>query len=138
MDFAVIVGIDDYLPIKEGGLRQLHGAKRDAGNIYKWLTEQCSEKVSLSNCKRILSTSDPLHPIKDDIDDAIIKIHSFISENKIDARRFYFYFSGHGLGHEDDATDIALCPARWTQLKRHTAISIESYRKKLLTTGYFK
>lgn len=138
MDYAIVIGINDYMPPSLGGLRTLGGAIRDAEAIEQWLLSESGGRLPKQNCRKIISTPNPLFPLKDQIDDEIESIIREIMINGIEARRFYFYFAGHGLGVEQNVTDTALCLVKWSEIRRSYAISVEKYRNMLLATGYFK
>lgn len=136
-DYALVIGINDYTPLADRGLKTLNGAINDADRIEGWLLDPEGGNLDPATCKKIISSPNPLRPLKDDVDDALVEIVRDIDEKGVDARRFYFYFAGHGSGVETNTEDTALCLARWSEWKRNNALSVEGYRKLILRTGYF-
>jgi len=51
------------------------------------------------------------------------------------ARRFYFYFSGHGFAQLQ--TNSHLCLAKWSDKRRNNALDAKSYLNYILATGQF-
>lgn len=135
--YAIVIGINDYYPPEKRGLKTLSGAINDADAIYDWLTVQGN--VPVANIKKFTSTIDPRNPVKSAIDLHIANLFREIAETKnADAERFYFYFAGHGLGVEDDATNIGLCMADFLQdVADITSLSSKDYKTKFLTDGLF-
>ncbi len=136
--YAIVVGINDYTPEDDEGLRTLNGAISDAESFKRWVTT--TGRVDDKNCHLITSTKKPLTPVKDMIDDAIQKINqTVINEDNNDADRLYFYFAGHGLGVEDDKENSGLCMANWEEGNCDArALASEEYRRKFLNEGLFK
>lgn len=137
-DFALIIGINDYTPPNKRGLRTLRGAINDANEFEKWVVKPDGGNVNPINCFKIVSKPNPLKPIQNEIDDAIIKMIQAIEEKADSARRLYFYFAGHGLGSMDNIADTALCLANWSELRRNTALSSEAYKNVIKNFGYFE
>jgi len=52
------------------------------------------------------------------------------------ARRFYFYFSGHGFAQLQ--TNSHLCLAKWSDKRRNNALDAKSYLNYILATGQFR
>lgn len=136
-DFALIIGINDYTPPGDNGLRTLGGAIGDANDFEKWILSKDGGNVPRKNCKKIISKPMPLKPIQKQIDDAYLKIDDLVSNGVRQARRFYFYFSGHGVGLMNEANEIALCLANWSEKRRHEALGVELYKKTIKQYGYF-
>lgn len=136
-DYALVIGINDYTPLVNGGLVTLSGAINDADRVERWLLDSEGGQLMPPTCKKIISSPNPLRPLKDDIDDALVDIVRDIVANGGDARRFYFYFAGHGSGVETNIEDTALCMAKWSELRRNNALSVEGYRKLILESGFF-
>ena len=137
-NFALIIGIDDYTPPRESGLRTLQGAVNDANEFEKWATDPNGGNVAAPNCKKIVSDPQPLRPLQDEIDDAFLQIQQAIQNNGGRAKRLYFYFAGHGLGALDNIDDTALCLANWSENRRKSALSSEAYKDVIRQYGYFE
>ena len=136
--YALVVGINDYTPVAEGGLKTLGGAINDANSFEAWLLNPQGGDLHPANCLKITSTTNPLLPIKDQIDDALETIYRAVRGNGGSAIRFYFYFAGHGVGVEQDIKDTALCLAKWSSMRRNLAVSVEKYRNLILLSGIFR
>lgn len=137
-DYAIIIGINDYTPPDSKGLKTLQGAIKDAKEVEAWVSSDTGGKVPASNIKKIISNPNPLRPLQDEIDDAFLDIEKSILNNGKHARRLYFYFAGHGLGTLDSTSDTALCLANWSEYRRQSAISSESYKDNIKQYGYFE
>ncbi|MFD2033719.1 caspase family protein [Belliella marina] len=137
-DYALLIGINDYTPPQNAGLRKLRGAINDTNMMEKWLLDKEGGDMPQENIKKILSSEQPLLPLQDQIDDAFLEIEAAIKNKNGSARRFYFYFAGHGLGTLDSIKDIALCLANWSEMRRHSAISSENYKEDISKYGYFE
>jgi len=142
-NYAIVVGINDYIPPAKRGLRTLKGAIKDAELIYEWLTTKGG--VEKDDCKLIISTAVPdkplkdYTPIKDTIDKAILEIITEMVDNKIEGGKFYFYFAGHGIGLGTKVSENGMCMADWSQLfKSNATISSIDYREKFISEGLFK
>lgn len=136
-DFALIIGINDYTPPDENGLRTLGGAIRDANDFEEWIRSVNGGNVPSNNCRKIISNPSPLQPIQKEIDDAYLELDKLISEGDGRARRFYFYFSGHGVGLMNATKEIALCLANWSERRRNEALGAELYKEVFNQYGYF-
>jgi hypothetical protein len=137
-DFAIIIGINDYTPLNQYGLRTLQGAINDANKIEEWISSITGGKVPHANIKKIISNPNPLKPLQDEIDDAFLDIEYSIKRKGGHARRLYFYFAGHGLGTLDSPNDTALCLANWSENRRQSALSSEQYKDNIHKYGYFE
>lgn len=137
-DFALIIGINDYTPPNSSGLRTLGGAINDANHFEEWILSEKGGNVPLGNCKKITSKSTPLAPIQQQIDDAYLEIDELIKKSGGMARRFYFYFAGHGVGLMNATKEIALCLANWSERRRHDALGAELYKDVFNQYGYFE
>jgi len=138
-DFAIIIGINDYTPPDKYGLRTLKGPINDVDEMEKWLRDTTYGNIPDSNIKRVTSTPDPLQPLQNVIDEKFLEIEDTILTHKGGkARRLYFYFAGHGLGTLDNIVDTGLCLADWSERRRHSAISSESYKDYIRQYGYFE
>ncbi|MCP4220290.1 MAG: caspase family protein [bacterium] len=125
-DYALVIGIDDY-PEHES----LQGAIRDAESMDAWLRE--AGGLEPAHCRKVLSQSSPPLPYQQQVDMEIARIYKESVENG--GRRFYFYFSGHGLGTAID--DTALCLAGWSGLFRNLALSSRAYLNLIMHSGLF-
>lgn len=124
-DYALVVGINDYPRFGANG-RPLKGAVQDATAFAKWLTNKnVGGGLAEDHCKLICSHPDPLEPLQLQIDDALEQIYE--SAKNTGARRFYFYFSGHGQAQDND--EVALCMANWSRVRRHAALSSTDYSR---------
>lgn len=137
-DFALIIGINDYTPQENNGLRTLKGAINDANHFETWVKDPSGGNIKEKNCFKIISEPEPLKPAKEEIDDAFDKIIELINQGGVGARRLYFYFAGHGIGIIDSISDVALCLARWSELKRNNALSSEQYKNGISQFGLFE
>lgn len=137
-DFAIIIGINDYPPPNLRGLKTLQGAVNDANRLEDWVASPTGGKVPSANIKKIISSTNPLTPLQDAIDDAFLEIEMAIQANGGSARRLYFYFAGHGLGTLDNTSNTALCLANWSENRRQSALSSEEYKDTIKQYGYFK
>ena len=123
-DYALVVGINDY-----PSFRPLRGAINDADDVERWLLDAAiGGGIPAAQCAKVLSTPVPLTPIHKDIDNALERLTDLAQVNG-GGRRFYLYFSGHGLG---SGSDTALCLAGWSEKHRYEALDSPTY------TGYVK
>jgi hypothetical protein len=128
-DFALVVGINDY-----PNYRSLAGAIADAEDFAKWLLDdQTGGGVPATNLKKVLSQANPIHPIQDTIDEALDEIWLALGTRR--GRRFYLYFSGHGLGRTAFGTD--LCLAKWSDRRRNLALDSQDYANLIAESGKF-
>lgn len=137
-DYALVIGINNYTPPKKSGLRALKGAINDANYFEAWLTSPEGGNLSPENCHKITSTISPLTPLQEEVDSKIEEMIAQIKASGGKARRLYFYFAGHGLGSMDDIEDIALCLAKWSELRRNMALSSQKYKESIRQFGYFE
>jgi hypothetical protein len=137
-DFALVIGINDYTPVDESGLKTLQGAINDANKMEEWLISSTGGKVPSANIYKVISDPNPLKPFQDEIDDAFLEMEKKIKSKGGLARRLYFYFAGHGLGTTDDTTNTALCLANWSENRRKSALSSELYKETIKQYGYFE
>lgn len=129
-DYALVVGINDY-----PNYENLHGAIEDAQDFAKWLFEDSDGGgVPEREFQKVLSTPKPLRPIQEEIDDALIAMFQNLGRNR--GRRFYLYFSGHGLGQSNLGAD--LCMPKWSkEYRRKAALDSMDYLKLILGSGKF-
>ncbi|NOS94451.1 MAG: hypothetical protein HOP30_21260 [Cyclobacteriaceae bacterium] len=137
-DFAIIIGINDYTPPNQLGLKTLQGAVNDANQVEAWVSSPTGGNVPAANIKKIISTPAPLKPVQDEIDEAFLGIRALILSKGGFARRLYFYFAGHGLGIINSTVDTALCLAKWSEERRQSALSSELYKDYIKQYGYFE
>src|SRR5262245_62117290 len=118
-DFALVVGVNDY-----PGYRTLKGAIEDACDFERWLLDQAEGGgLVREHCKLVKSSPAPVRPIHYDIDDALTELKSAMGKKP--GRRFYLYFSGHGLARRSVGAD--LCLAGWSEDRRNDALDSEHY-----------
>lgn len=137
-DFAIIIGINDYTPANQNGLKTLLGAINDANRVEDWVSSTTGGNVPKVNIKKIVSSPAPLKPLQDEVDDAFLDIEASIKAKGGLAKRLYFYFAGHGLGTLDSTKDTGLCLANWSENRRQSALSSESYKDFIIQYGYFE
>lgn len=134
-DYAVVIGLNDYPKFGSQG-RPLEGAIEDAKRFATWVSDsETGGGVPAANCELILSTPDPLTPSKFAIDEALAKVKT-AGEAAGDARRLYFYFSGHGQAKGPQ--DVALCLCHWSAVFRNAALSATLYRDMFLRCMPFR
>jgi hypothetical protein len=116
--YAVVVGVNDY-----PAFRPLRGAIADATRFAHWLVNDVTGGgVPAQNMRTVFSQPAPLRPIHDDVDDALDSILGSIAAS---ARRFYFYFSGHGFAELQ--SNSLLCLPRWSEKWRNHALDMQHY-----------
>ncbi|SFM91534.1 caspase family protein [Rugamonas rubra] len=129
-DFALVVGINDY-----PSFRSLTGAIRDATDFASWLKDQnTGGGLPDANCAVVLSTPDSGRPAHEQIDEALEGIFNAVAVEG--GRRFYFYFSGHGIA--TDQTKNHLCLAKWSEKWRKNALDVQDYLNTVAATGKFE
>lgn len=129
-DYALVVGINDY-----PNYENLQGAIEDAEDFAKWLFEDSDGGgLPQREFQKVLSKTDPMRPIQEEIDDALVAMFKTLHKNR--GRRFYLYFSGHGLGQSNFGAD--LCMAKWSkEYRRKAALDSLDYLKMILGSGKF-
>jgi uncharacterized caspase-like protein len=138
-DYALVIGINSYPHYGKKG-RPLKGAVNDALDFATWLTDPAQGGgLPKKNCKIIRSDQPPSAssspwPDHAEIDRNLEEIWDHAEENG--ARRFYFYFSGHGQTQESN--NVALCLANWSRRRRHAAISSQKYLELILKCTPFQ
>jgi hypothetical protein len=129
-DYGLVIGIDHYPEY-----RNLQGACADAEEFDAWLIDtEIGGGVPEQNRRRILSQPDPVRPIQDEIDEALESLLSQIGDQEV--RRFYLYFSGHGLASSRMGAD--LCLGKWSPSRRNCALDSNDYFNMLIGTGKFR
>lgn len=136
--YAIVIGINHYTPVSKNGLKTLSGAIQDATNVYEWIVAHGG--VEEKNAFLITSTQDPLNPIKNTVDSAVIEItRRVVEEENGEAERIYFYFAGHGIGVELDRENNGLCMANWSEYGINAgSLSSKEYLESFLNQGLFK
>ena len=133
-DYALVVGVNHYL---SGDLKPLSSAVRDAMDVERWLLDQGTGGGLLrQNCRKIVSEQGTGQPVNDMIDDAFAAIFAQAKQGPIPARRFYFYFSGHGMAAS--LLQTYLCLPKWSNERRRAALDSEDYWLMVAETGYFQ
>ncbi|KUI97426.1 caspase family protein [Vibrio sp. MEBiC08052] len=129
-DYGLVVGINHY-----PGFKNLSGAINDAKKFDNWLTDTNNGGgLPQENRRLIVSSADANKPIQEDIDVALVELFDRIGSNQV--RRFYLYFSGHGLASSSMGAD--LCLSVWSHIRRNAALDSEAYYELLAGTGRFE
>ena len=128
-DYAIVIGINDY-----PNFSSLNSACNDALVMHEWLSSNSGGGIPKNQCKLLLSGVNPSKPLYMHVDEEMQILFDMASKNK-EAKRFYFYFSGHGIGESPD--DNALCMADWSRTFRIRALSSREYINNIVNTGYF-
>lgn len=138
LDYALIIGVSDYPTFSS-----LKGPNGDADRFHAWLTDSSGGSVPPANCRIIQSTANPAMPIQNQIDEKFGELLNEMKEIPGDekkGRRFYFYFSGHGVGitRTDFTLQTGLLMANFSEdLFRNAALLAETYRDIIATSGRF-
>ena len=134
-DFALVIGIDHY-----PHYRPLSGAIADADEFENWVRDQTSGGgVPGAQCKKITSSAPPARPLGPEIDDALEEIVTKLAAQQPAPRRFYLFFSGHGLAQiEQDRAATAFCTARWSEVRRGDALDSDCYLNYVVQSGKFE
>lgn len=137
-NYAIVVGINHYVPPARLGLRPLNGAIADAVSVANWLV--ANGGVDQNNLQLLTSVDSLGSVLKHEVDTAIgIVIRDILQNKKGEADRLYFYFAGHGMGVENDSENNGLCLSNWDEIMFNSAtISSTDYRRKFVTEGFFK
>ena len=112
-DYALVIGINHY-----PRYQPLNGPIEDAKRMYDWLSDQnTGGGVPELNRRMVLSELQPGQtrptPVQEDVDDALMYLLDRAqNEAGGKARRFYFYFAGHGLGL--NTSEVGLCMPSWS------------------------
>lgn len=132
-DYALVLGIQDY---PSGDLATLTSAVRDANRMDEWLRDQATGGgLPQSNCRKVVSQPNSDKPLHAEIDDHLEQLFGLV-EQRGPGRRFYFYFSGHGMAA--NAMQAYLCLPKWSNRRRKAAIDSLDYWLMLADTGLFK
>lgn len=131
--FALVLGINHYL---SSDLFPLSSALKDADEVEEWLLDQnTGGGLPRSNCIKILSRDNSGAPVTNEIDDAFETIFGQVKSQPL-PRRFYFYFSGHGMAAS--LLQAYLCLPKWSNQRRRLALDSEDYWLMLAETGFFE
>lgn len=130
--FALVVGIDHY-----PRFRSLKGARKDAEEFHTWLVAPDGGGVAQDDVALVLSEESPSRPIHNDIDDALENLMARARASAVPPlqRRFYLYFSGHGLGRNNLGADLCLAP--WSKVRRTMALDSDGYLRLAMGCGLF-
>jgi uncharacterized caspase-like protein len=130
-DYALIVGVEHY---QSKSLSQLPGAINDAKDFYDWVTSDEGGKVDSDNCTLLTSKEELSAVMIAQIENEINNKCNEARDNK-NGGRFYFFFSGHGLGV--NARETALIPTDWVDgLPR--AMATDVWKQSILERGAFR
>jgi len=133
MDFGVVVGVEHYSDVQ-----LVHGAHDDATRFHAWLCSEQGGGLPRENTERILSDCKAETPGQVDIDRKLLHVLNKAHESRR-ARRFYFYFSGHGAtNRERTGDDVALLLTQWTRSLARLALSARCYSSTLNGAGLFE
>ena len=132
-DYALVIGINDY-PF----YRPLKGAIEDAREFEKWLLDtQAGAGVPVANRQIVLSKANPIVPVLEEIDEALLAIMNQVRKGG-PGRRFYLFFSGHGMVQtEKEEATTAFCLAKWSDDRRNLALDSECYVNYVIQSGQF-
>jgi len=127
MNYAVVIGINDYLK------RPLKGAVADATEFSNWLIQ--NNHVTAANLKLLVSASSNQVAATHDIDKAFVSILNDAEAHREEKNRLYFYFSGHGIGVS--YTNTGLCLRFWDNDLPNYNISTREYQDTLVNKAIF-
>ncbi|HTE23765.1 caspase family protein [Flavitalea sp.] len=127
MNYALAIGISHYQK------RPLEGAAEDAEQFSDWLKKH--QLVDDTRIKVLTSTDKNKLAMQEDIDLAILEILKDAAIHKEEKNRFYFYFSGHGIGVTYHNT--GLCLRLWQSDLPNFNISSRAYQESLINKGLF-
>ncbi len=127
-DFALVIGLADY-----PNYRPLLGSRKDAEDFHSWLCEPNGGDLDPKNAFLVQSSATPLGPVQEQIDEAL---EAIATQSVGGARRFYFYFAGHGMG--ENTSELALCLPRWSKRWRGAALCMNGYVQFMVELGQFK
>lgn len=130
-DYALVLGINDY-PYYRG----LKGAIHDASRFSEWLLDDViGGGVPKDQIKPIFSKA--AEPIKDEVDEALAGLIADAT-TKGGGRRFYLFFSGHGLADMTSTSPrTALCLGKWSESRRNYALDAECYTNHVVQSQKF-
>ena len=132
-DYALIIGIEHYED--QSSLRPLQGATNDAKEIYAWMTSQDGGNIKPENCTLLLSEEGFTKLFQKHIEEELVKVITKARAKQNESRRFYFYFSGHGLGVS--LSNVSLLVTDWQELLAHRGISSKLCQESILEAGIF-
>lgn len=132
-DYAIIIGVEHY---EDSSFSHLKGATNDANDFKDWATDPNGGNIKAENCKLLLSNDGLTELFQKHIEDEASKLLTSAKADQENARRLYFYFSGHGLGVKLD--EVALIPTDWKQMLGNRAIASKGYHDAILQYGIFE
>jgi hypothetical protein len=143
-DYAIVIGIDSYATkTDESGFSPLTSAVRDANAFMQWLVSPTGGDIHndpTPGKRRIIPIFSPpvlntqlpsptdAKPVKDQVDDAMTEF-GFNGIKRPIGRRFYFYFSGHGISM--GSSDVAMLMANAFKSMESRNIGLRTYREYL-------
>ena len=127
MNYAMVIGINEY------ETRPLRGAVQDAKRFAQWLRD--TNQVNDSELELLVSDTGNRIATHDDVDAAFLKILKSASTNRNEKNRFYFYFSGHGVGVS--YLNTGLCLRMWKDDMPSYNISSSAYQDFLVNQAVF-
>jgi len=129
-DYALIVGINSYPELEPS--KQLSQAVNDAKAVHDWLVDNGADPAAL---RLLTSEQGPGKPTHNDVDIALVELIEAARTDPEPEKRFFLYFSGHGLGPKRFSHD--LCLAGWSDNRQQCALDHLSYRNLLAEIGLF-
>lgn len=140
-DYAIVVGVDDYPRYGANG-KNLKGAVRDAERFHQWLLDtDDGGGLAPENARLITSSNgDPMTLTQTTVDLALDDLWKK-ARDEGGARRFYFFFSGHGqsvAGADAVTYDQSLCLPQWSPTMPHAALNADSYPNVVQTCMPFR
>lgn len=127
MNYALVIGINHYQE------RPLTGAVNDAVAFSKWLLDK--QLVDKDHLKLLTSDTSNEIAMSHHIDIEIVKIVKDAQNYPNEKNRFYFYFSGHGIGVL--FTNTGLCLRLWQNALPNCNISCSAYLDAIVNKAVF-
>lgn len=135
--YAIVIGVNHYLPPAESGLRALAGAIPDAMAVADWLRGPGA--VPEENLYLLTSVVGREKVLRHNVEETVAEITRKVVQQGADADRLYFYFAGHGMGIESDIENNALIMSNWDHyIFDAGTLSSSDYKTKFATEGFFK
>ena len=150
-DYAIVIGIDNYAKATDNpSFSLLTSAVADANAFMQWLvspTGGAIENDPTPTKRRIIPIFSPpvlnaelpspteAKPVKDQIDDALVEF-GFNKLKRPIGRRFYFYFSGHGISM--GSKGMAMMMANAFRSMENRNIGLAAYREYLQERNLFE
>src|SRR6056297_881100 len=107
-DYAIIIGVEHY---EDSNFSHLNGPTNDAVDFKDWAIDPLGGGIKEGNFKLLLSNEGFTQLFQKQIEDETSNLLNSAKIERQNARRLYFYFSGHGLGVSLD--EVALIPTDW-------------------------